>query len=686
MKYWLRILVLLAIFIFSTHSTESYVRSPVNSTGLPIAWNLSNPDTPIVSNGRITYGLNPAGSDDIPFSEVERVITASFNSWENIPTSTVSFQRGPNTSSTTTTSDGIYQIYWLENSTTTPDGLNLAGAFAVSRLTTYTNGPRAGEIIDASLVFNGNQFSWATDGRGNAADLQEVATHEIGHGIGISHSPIGGATMFPRTGPGRTQARTLLTDDQIAASVAYPAPGFSSSTGTISGSVRDNSGANIFGAHVAAVNANGVVISGALTQPNGTYAIQGLPPGSYTVYAEPLDPVASSFFSRFDLTNFYNNINTDFQTSGDFSVNVGGGSATPLDIVVTRGGPALDAYFVADPSGQAFFNVSSNINQGQNNVTVGVTGPGLPQSGTPLSISGSGLTILRTYFRTTTSGQPAVLADINVSPTAADGARNIIINNGSQRTIVTGGLEIVGGAGGPSAVATVSAANFTGQVAAESIATAFGQNLATTTASATTNPLPNSLGGTSIRLRDSSGNERLAPLFFVSPGQINYQIAPGILIGQTSVTITSGNGAVSTGSILVEPVAPGLFSADATGRGLAAAVALRVRSNGSSSFESIVRFDSAQNRFVAIPIDLSSTTDQVFLVLFGTGIRFRSALPTASIGGLGSQVTFAGAQGSLTGLDQINVRLDRSLIGRGTVNVTVTANGRITNMVSVAIR
>jgi uncharacterized protein (TIGR03437 family) len=630
--------------------------------------------------------LNPAGSDDIPFSEVERVITESFNTWENIPASTVAFQRGPNSSSTTTTSDGVYQIYWLENSTTTADGLNLAGAFAVSRLTTYTNGPRAGEIIDASLVFNGNQYNWATDGRGNAADLQEVATHEIGHGIGISHSPIGGSTMFPRTGPGRTQGRSLQTDDQIAASVAYPAPGFTSSSGTISGSVRDNNGGNIFGAHVAAVDANGIVISGALSQPNGSYAIQGLPPGNYTVYAEPLDPVASSFFSRFDLTNFYNNINTDFQTSGDFSVNVGGGSVAALDIVVTRGNPALDAYFVADPSGQAFFNVSSFINQGQNNVTVGVTGPGLPQSGNPLSISGTGLTILRTYFRTTNSGQPAVLADINVSPTAAPGARNIIVSNGSQRTIVTGGLEIVGGAGGPSAVATVSAANFSGQVAAESIVTAFGQNLATTTASAATNPLPTSLGGTSIRLRDSAGNERLAPLFFVSPGQINYQIAPGILIGPTSVTITSGNGAVSTGSILVEPVAPGLFSADATGRGLAAAVALRVRSNGSSSFESVVRFDSTQNRFVAIPIDLSSTTDQVFLVLFGTGIRFRSTLPSANIGGLGSQVTFAGAQGSLTGLDQVNVRLDRSLIGRGTVNVTLTADGRTTNTVTVSIR
>ncbi len=687
MKYCLRILVLFAVFVVSTHSTESYVRNPTSSSNnVPIAWNLGNPDTPIVSGGRIVYSLNQAGSDDIQFSEVERVVAASFKSWEDIPTSAISFQRGANNSSTSTTNDGVYQIYWLENSTTTSDGLNLAGAFAVSRLTTYVSGPRSGEIIDASLVFNGNQYRWATDGRGDAADLQEVATHEIGHGIGVSHSPIGGSTMFPRTGPGRIQGRTLTPDDQIAASVAYPAAGFLASTGAIRGSVRDNNGNIIFGAHVAAVNANGVVISGALSQPDGSYVMQGLPPGNYTVYAEPLDPSSGAYFSRFDLTGFYSSTATDFRTSSDFAVNVGAGSNSALDITVTRGAPALDAYFVSDPSGLAFYNVPTILAQGQSNVAVGVAGPGLPASGNPLSISGPGVTIIRTYFRTTTSGLPVVIADVNISPTSPIGGRNIIINNGSQRTIVTGGIDIVGGAGSPSTVAVVSAANFANSVAAESIASAFGQNMATGTASASSSPLPTSLGGTTIRIRDSVGNERLAPLFFVSPTQINYQIAPGILIGQTSVTITSGSGAVSNGSLLVEAVAPGLFSADATGKGLAAAVAVRVRSNGTQSFEQVVRFETTQNRFVAIPIDLGPATDQVFLALFGTGIRFRAALPSVNIGGIGSQVTFAGAQGQFTGLDQVNARLDRSLIGRGAVNVAMTVDGKPTNPLSVSIK
>jgi uncharacterized protein (TIGR03437 family) len=431
------------------------------------------------------------------------------------------------------------------------------------------------------------------------------------------------------------------------------------------------------------VDTNGNVTSGAISQPDGSYSIQGLPPGSYTIYAEPIDPVAGTYFSKADLTGFYANINADFQTSQDIQVSVGMGQQAARDISVTRGNPSLDSYFVYDASNVSFLNVGTVVTQGQNNVTVGLAGPGLPQSGAPLSISGSGITILRQYFRSTTNGLLAVLADINVSPTATIGSRNIIITSGSQRTIMTGGLEILPGSTPGSTLTVVSSANFAKSVAAESIASVFGSNLSTTTQVATSNPLPTSLGGTSIRLRDSVGNERLAPLFFVSPTQINYQIAPGIQIGSSTITINSGNGTTSTGSFQVDPVAPGLFSVNSSGQGLAAAVVLRIR-NGQQTFERIAQLTGSQ--ITPIPIDLGPATDQVFLVLYGTGIRFRNALPTCNIGGSNMQVTFAGPQGSLTGLDQINVRLDRSLIGRQSVNVFLNANGIMSNTVSVTIK
>ncbi|MGH9839654.1 MAG: matrixin family metalloprotease, partial [Blastocatellia bacterium] len=520
-KSLLLLFVLIAITSFAPRAGKGYVRSPLGSNGMGIAWNLADPGTPKVVGGRITYNLNPAGSDNLPFSQVEQTIAASFQTWENIPTSTVAFSRGPNTSATATANDDVLQIYWLENSTTTSDGLNLAGALAVSRLTTFSSGPRSGEIIDAALVFNGNQFTWAVDGRASAADLAEVATHEIGHVIGISHTGIGGATMFPRSGLGRTRGRTLEMDDTIAASVIYPAPGFAAATGVIQGRVSDGGGAGIFGAQVVVVDSNGNATSGALSQPDGGYSVQGLPPGNYTVYAEPTDPAGGVYFSKADLTGFYNGIVTDFSTSQDFQVAVAAGQQTGRDITVARGAPALDAYIVYDAPNVSFVNAPTIVAQGQINVTVGAAGPGLPQSGSPLSISGPGITILRQYFRTTSNGLPAVLADISVSPTAPPGARNLIISNGSQRTIMTGAIELATGSGTGSSLAVVSSANFAAAVAAESIASVFGTGLATTTQASNSNPLPTSLAGTSILLRDAQGNERLAPLFFVSPAQIN---------------------------------------------------------------------------------------------------------------------------------------------------------------------
>jgi uncharacterized protein (TIGR03437 family) len=221
----------------------------------------------------------------------------------------------------------------------------------------------------------------------------------------------------------------------------------------------------------------------------------------------------------------------------------------------------------------------------------------------------------------------------------------------------------------------------------ESIAAAFGTSLATTTQSATTVPLPTTLAGTTVKVRDSQGVERNAPLFFVSPGQINFQIPPGSAVGAATITVTNSQSGTATGTMQLAAVAPGVFTANATGQGVAAAVALRVRGDGSQSFEPVSRFDTALNRFVSIPIDLGPATDQVFLLLFGTGVRNRSALAavTTTIGGETAEVSYAGIQSDFVGLDQINARISRSLAGRGEVDVVFSADGRMANTVRINI-
>jgi len=241
----------------------------------------------------------------------------------------------------------------------------------------------------------------------------------------------------------------------------------------------------------------------------------------------------------------------------------------------------------------------------------------------------------------------------------------------------------------PREAANVSAASYIASpIATEAIVSAFGSGLATATMAASTTPLPVTLAGTSVKVRDSAGVERSAPLFFVSPAQVNYLIPTGTVKGAATVTITSGDSAVSAGVTTIAAVAPGLFTADASGRGLAAALALRVKPDGSQQFEPVAQFDPAQNKFVAVPIDLAPETGQVFLILYCTGLRYRSALSAVKvrIGDVDSQVTFAGAQDEFVGLDQVNVRLAPSLIGRGEVDVALTADGQAANIVKIHIK
>lgn len=260
--------------------------------------------------------------------------------------------------------------------------------------------------------------------------------------------------------------------------------------------------------------------------------------------------------------------------------------------------------------------------------------------------------------------------------------------------LVSGGSEL-GGSGAlvsdlpNGAVANVSAASFSGnEIASESITAAFGANLATQVQAATAQPLPTELAGTKVMVKDSAGVERLAPLFFVAPQQINYQLPPGTANGLAVVTVTSGDNKISGGLVTVARVAPGVFTANATGQGVAAATILRVKADGAQVFEPVARFDAAQNRLVAIPVELGPETEQVFLLLFGAGFRFRAALSavSATIGGVNAQVLYAEGAPGFVGLDQANIRVPRSLAGRGEVEVVLTVDGKVANAVKLNVK
>ncbi|HEX4951061.1 MAG TPA: metallophosphoesterase, partial [Blastocatellia bacterium] len=236
--------------------------------------------------------------------------------------------------------------------------------------------------------------------------------------------------------------------------------------------------------------------------------------------------------------------------------------------------------------------------------------------------------------------------------------------------------------------ANTSAASYVrNHIAVEGLVSAFGLNLSSTAKAASSLPLPTTLNGTTVKVRDAAGQERPAPLLFVSPGQVNYQIPSGTVAGAATITITNADVPVATETITVAATAPGIFTADASGKGWAAASIQRIR-NGVSTYEQVVEFDAKLNQHVARPIELGNANEQVYLLLYSTGVRHRGTLREvkATVEGVEVPVEYAGAQGQFVGLDQLNIPLPQTLRGKGEVTITIVVNNRNSNQVKLKIK
>jgi uncharacterized protein (TIGR03437 family) len=232
-----------------------------------------------------------------------------------------------------------------------------------------------------------------------------------------------------------------------------------------------------------------------------------------------------------------------------------------------------------------------------------------------------------------------------------------------------------------------SSASAVAGIAPGSLASVYGQNLATTAAQATSLPLPLSLGGASLVLIDSAGVHRNASLVYAAAGQINFVVPPDAATGPASAAVTAG-GITQSFPVVVHPVAPALFSMSGRGTGVAAALAVTVQT-ANPQLQSVtpVFQCAAAGTCTSTPISLG-TDHAVYVSLYGTGIRNRSALSNVAvtIGGVDAPVQYAGAAPSFIGLDQVNVLLPLTLRGYGESNVVLTVDGEISNTVTINVR
>ncbi len=277
----------------------------------------------------------------------------------------------------------------------------------------------------------------------------------------------------------------------------------------------------------------------------------------------------------------------------------------------------------------------------------------------------------------------------NLANTTAAGAANeqfTFLRTAAAGEVLRGIALAPSGATAPAANGvTVNSAATNGitAVAPGSIATVTGAKLAVGAPVTASGTLLSTLGGSSVGLVDSSGKSFSMPLLYVSPSQINFILPAGIAGGVAQVTVTAGDSSQSKGSVVIAPVAPGIFTLN--NAGLAAATALLV-SNGVQTPQNVYTTNAA-GTVIASPINLGAASDQAYLTLYGTGIAGATAgSVSVTVGGKTAQVLYAGPQGGFQGLDQINIAIPASLKGSGNVNVQVTAGTIAANPVQVTIQ
>ncbi|MDE3199198.1 MAG: matrixin family metalloprotease, partial [Acidobacteriota bacterium] len=285
MKRWLPILALAALPAPAYYHFITYL----NGVAVPAKFDLAS-----LPNGTVTVFVSETGPTTFnsidTFNSVLTQIQQATQVWNRVGDSAIRVAFGglenDSTPQNTPAADVVFEdlapgIYGYGGPTTT-----LAPV-------TPANGAPFIPIVRSTVHLNRNLTILPSHGAGPSytATFFMTVVHEIGHALGLQHT-FTSSTMSQATTRATTLSHPLDTDDIAGIAVLYPTSSFSQ-TGAISG--RITSGGNPL--HLTSVVALPVrpgwgAIS-AMTNPDGTYQIQGVPPGQYFVYAHTLPPDAN---------------------------------------------------------------------------------------------------------------------------------------------------------------------------------------------------------------------------------------------------------------------------------------------------------------------------------------------------------------------------------------------------------
>lgn len=339
--------------------------------------------------------------------------------------------------------DGINLISFAD----TPQNRDATSNSLGTTLVRFRLDQGAVRLSDTDIILNPRE-RWATDGRAGILDAEETIVHEMGHALGLDHSGLLAATMYPTGREGSILQRSLEADDLAGVRFLYPSLG-AGNTGVITGRVTTTDNRSVLGAHVVALDVRGIAPVGAFSLADGSFRVTSLPPGDYKLYVEPLDgPV------------FLKDIGETFVAGlARFRSAYAGGNATPATYKVAAGQSAFAGQIkveantptfnplmlgLVNAEGRApFFFQSVAVRAGSEGVLL-VAGEGLggvPDEG--VRITGGDITLdTSNVERGTVEGLAYAFYPFFVAPGAAPGPRSITFSSAAERAVLSGALEI----------------------------------------------------------------------------------------------------------------------------------------------------------------------------------------------------------------------------------------------------
>jgi hypothetical protein len=459
----LRLICILLEIAVLCSSACAYTRI-TNVLGLMPKW----PSMPV------SYWINAQGSPQIQNGSDFAAVQAAFQTWQNVPTANIQFNYKGTTPVATAGFDGMNLVTFADSSiplgTTT-----IAVTLSYYGTVTGSDGTAQFGTEEADIVFN-TTFPFSTSDETGKYDVQGVLTHEIGHFLGLDHAAMVSSVMVPYAAASQLDQRTLSYDDIAGVMEIYPKN--LPPVGKVKGSIQSGTGP-VFGANVVAVDSTGTAVVSTLSQVDGTYTLQFVPPGTYRVYAEPLDnPVTPA-----NVSVFYQRAQTNFGTTyfGNVATLVGARTVT-----VTANGTAT-ADIQTLPQSLTYLNltrpafgvrlgrgISGVLTVGGYDITSGVSfnasSPGI-FLGTPSGACSTGITTNCFGGQISIVGPTSARMDISIDPSTSVGPKYVEVHRNGDTSILSGGVVVTD----PSP-ANISITPTLGTVAGGTAVTVMGSN------------------------------------------------------------------------------------------------------------------------------------------------------------------------------------------------------------------